>query len=148
MAIVASAVQDQYVDRHGEKIKVPTSVQRTVAQLLSDAYGDPLPFEFDQETGGRPLARRRRWGVHLQLAPLVDGSTWGSGDYGSLRRLGLRVAADGADFVAIGPTNWEAVGFGGLINPSPYSPVSRFLHSLRYVEVPAVTGWDSLPIAD
>nr|WP_246958190.1 4-alpha-glucanotransferase [Brachybacterium sp. Marseille-Q7125] len=148
MVISASAVQGQYVDRHGEKIKVPTSVQRAVAQLLDDAYGDPLSLELDQETGGRPLARRRRWGVHLQLAPLVDDSTWGSGDYGSLRRLGLRAAADGADFVAIGPTNWEAVGFGGQIDPSPYSPVSRFLHSLRYVEVPAVIGWDSLQIAD
>ncbi|WP_017198157.1 4-alpha-glucanotransferase [Arthrobacter sp. M2012083] len=146
--IPESAVQSAYENRYGDQVEVPVEVQHTVSQLLNDACDDITPFDLGPKADNPPLARRRRWGVHLQLAPLVDDSTWGIGDYGSLVRLGQEVVTHGADFVAIGPTNWESILPDGGLDSSPYSPVSRLLHSLLHVEVTTVAGWSSIPPAD
>lgn len=142
---VSGAVQGEYIDRSGRNVETPVGVRREVERLLAAAEAPAPDFSYEVPPIGAPLARRRRWGVHMQLAPLVDASTWGIGDYGSLLRLGRNAAAAGADFLAIGPTSWETVAADEGLNASPYSPVSRMLYSLLYVDVPALERWSALP---
>ncbi|MFK0074666.1 4-alpha-glucanotransferase [Arthrobacter woluwensis] len=144
MVILESAVQSQYVDRRGGPVDVPPSVRDAVIAKLQKAEGVLSSFGVGQIDSKQMSTPRRRWGVHLQLAPLVDRLTWGSGDYGSLARLGRIAAQQGADFIAIGPTNWESTTPEGL-EASPYGPASRHLYSLLYVDVTAVDGWSDLP---
>lgn len=146
MSFDPSSVQSTYYRRDGHEATVSENVCATVSETLRRASTPSQFFDTEQTPiVGSSLMRRRRWGTHLQLPGLIDCRTWGIGDYGSLQRLGEYLALSGADFVAIGPTSWESYDpISGSLDPSPYSPVSRFLQSINLIAIPEVPGWKRL----
>ena len=75
----------------------------------------------------------RAWGWMVQLYSLRSAQSWGIGDYGDLRTVVARTAADGAGVVLLNPLHAETPV--PPINPSPYSPSSRRFRSAVYLRV-------------
>ena len=87
-----------------------------------------------------PPGLDRAWGWMVQLYSLRSERSWGIGDYGDLRTVLDRAAADGAGAVLLNPLHAETPVVP--INPSPYSPSSRRFRSavaLRIEDVPECT---------
>jgi 4-alpha-glucanotransferase len=80
-----------------------------------------------------PPGLDRAWGWMVQLYALRSRASWGVGDYGDLRRLVERTAADGGGVVLLNPLHAETPV--PPLNPSPYSPSSRLLRSALYLRV-------------
>jgi 4-alpha-glucanotransferase len=84
-----------------------------------------------------PEALDRTWGWMVQLYSLRSAESWGVGDYGDLRTVVERTAADGGGAVLLNPLHAETPV--PPLNPSPYSPSSRRFRSpvyLRITDVP------------
>ncbi len=81
-------------------------------------------------------AGQRLWGIAVQLYLLREEADWGIGDFGHLRRLVEIVAAHGADIVGLNPLH--AMFHDNPTHASPYSPASRLLLNLLYIDVPAL----------
>jgi len=83
------------------------------------------------------LGKGRLWGVGVQIPALRPPGTGDFGDLGDLADAVVRLAAEGADAVAINPVHALFPGFG--VDFSPYSPSSR-LHLNAAAADPALVG--------
>jgi 4-alpha-glucanotransferase len=79
---------------------------------------------------------RRLWGVSTQLYLTRSMRNWGIGDFGDLRRLVEMVKRRGADIVGINPLH--ALYLDEPAHASPYSPASRQMLNVLYIDVAAV----------
>ena len=82
---------------------------------------------------------RKIWGVAAQLYVVRSKENWGIGDFGDLRRLAEGWMAAGADVVGLNPLH--ALFPDAPEHASPYSPASRLLLNVLYIEVSAVPGF-------
>jgi (1->4)-alpha-D-glucan 1-alpha-D-glucosylmutase len=78
----------------------------------------------------------RVWGPAVQLYALRSERNWGMGDYGDLLRLVEQWAALGAAIVGLNPLH--ALFPHNPPHASPYSPSSRLLLNVLYLDVEAV----------
>ena len=78
----------------------------------------------------------RIWGPAVQLYALRSERNWGMGDYGDLLRLVEQWAALGAGIVGLNPLH--ALFPHNPAHASPYSPSSRLLLNVLYLDVEAV----------
>jgi 4-alpha-glucanotransferase len=78
----------------------------------------------------------RGWGWAAQLYAARSASSWGIGDLGDLARIGTWASSLGAAFVMINPLHAAAPGPDQ--ESSPYSPTSRRMHNLAYLDIAAV----------
>jgi 4-alpha-glucanotransferase len=90
-----------------------------------------------------PEGLTRTWGWMLQLYTLRSERSWAMGDYGDLRTVLSRSAADGAGTVLLNPLHAETPV--PPVNPSPYSPSSRRFRSMIYLSIPDVPEYSSAP---
>jgi 4-alpha-glucanotransferase len=91
------------------------------------------------------LAGQRAWGWMVQLYAVRSADSWGIGDYGDLRTLVERTAADGAGVVLLNPLHAETPV--PPLNPSPYSPSSRRFRSPLYLRIADLPEYDEAPPA-
>ena len=89
----------------------------------SAAQGDPL------------------WGVAAQLYLVKSGENWGIGDFSDLGRLAEFLAAAGADLVGLNPLH--SLFPESPEHASPYSPASRLLLNILYIDVTRAPGFAS-----
>ena len=82
------------------------------------------------ENGGRV------WGPALQLYALRSRRNWGMGDFGDLRALVEQWAARGASVFGLNPLH--ALYPHNPAHASPYSPSSRLLLNVMYLDVEAI----------
>jgi 4-alpha-glucanotransferase len=82
---------------------------------------------------------RKIWGVAAQLYVVRSKDNWGIGDFGDLRRIAQGSMAAGADVVGLNPLH--ALFPDAPEHASPYSPASRLLLNILYIEVSAVPGF-------
>jgi 4-alpha-glucanotransferase len=80
-----------------------------------------------------PEGLDRTWGWMVQLYSLRSRDSWGVGDYGDLRTVLERTAADGGGAVLLNPLHAETPVTP--LNPSPYSPSSRRFRSPLYLRI-------------
>jgi malto-oligosyltrehalose trehalohydrolase/4-alpha-glucanotransferase len=80
---------------------------------------------------------RRIWGIAAQLYLLRSSTDWGIGDFGDLRSLVAMAAAQGADVIGLNPMG--AMFADDPEHASPYSPASRLLLNILYIDVLAVS---------
>ena len=80
-----------------------------------------------------PPGLGRTWGWMVQLYSLRSAGSWDVGDYGDLRTVVGRTAADGGGVVLLNPLHAETPV--PPVNPSPYSPSSRRWRSALYLRV-------------
>lgn len=86
------------------------------------------------------LARGQKiWGIAAQLYLLRSGENWGIGDFGDLRRLAESWAAAGSNVVGLNPLH--ALFPDAPEHASPYSPASRLLLNILYIDVTGVPGF-------
>jgi 4-alpha-glucanotransferase len=83
---------------------------------------------------------RKIWGVAAQLYVLRSKQNWGIGDFGDLRRLTEDWMAAGADVVGLNPLH--ALFPDAPEHASPYSPASRLLLNVLYIDVDEVPGME------
>jgi 4-alpha-glucanotransferase len=84
---------------------------------------------------------RRLWGLSAQLYGLRSGRNWGMGDFTDLAGLCERAAALGAATVGVNPLH--ALFPADAHHDSPYSPSSRLLLNILYIDpevVPDLAG--------
>ena len=82
---------------------------------------------------------QRIWGVAAQVYTLKSENNWGIGDFGDLQRLATSWAAAGADIVGVNPLH--ALFPDNPEQASPYSPSSRLLLNILYIDVTAAPGF-------
>jgi 4-alpha-glucanotransferase len=92
---------------------------------------------------GLPPGLDRAWGWMVQLYSLRSAQSWGMGDYGDLRTVVERTAADGGGVVLLNPLHAETPV--PPINPSPYSPSSRRFRSAVYLRIADVPEYAAAP---
>lgn len=80
-----------------------------------------------------PAGLERTWGWMVQLYTLRSRESWALGDYGDLRTVLDRAAADGAGAVLLNPLHAETPVVP--VNPSPYSPSSRRFRAITYLRI-------------
>ena len=81
------------------------------------------------------------WGISLQLYLLRSKHNWGIGDFGDLKRF-ADVAADlGASVIGLNPLH--AMFLDAPERASPYSPASRLFLNVLFIEIPAVSEFNS-----
>jgi 4-alpha-glucanotransferase len=90
-----------------------------------------------------PEALDRTWGWMLQLYALRSRDSWDVGDYGDLRTVVERTAADGGGVVLLNPLHAETPV--PPLNPSPYSPSSRRFRSALYLRIEDVPEMAAAP---
>jgi malto-oligosyltrehalose trehalohydrolase/4-alpha-glucanotransferase len=78
----------------------------------------------------------RLWGVAAQLYLLRSASDWGIGDFGDLRRLVELSAEQGAALIGLNPLH--AMFHDNPEHASPYSPASRLLLNILYIDIQAI----------
>jgi 4-alpha-glucanotransferase len=81
---------------------------------------------------------RRLWGLAAQLYSVRSETNWGIGDFGDLRRMATSVGTIGADVLGLNPLH--AMFPDNPEHASPYSPASRLLLNVLYIDVTAVPG--------
>jgi 4-alpha-glucanotransferase len=84
---------------------------------------------------------QRIWGVAAQVYTLKSQNNWGIGDFGDLQRLATSWAAAGADIVGVNPLH--ALFPDNPEHASPYSPSSRLLLNVLYIDVTAAPGFST-----
>lgn len=148
---VVSAYQADPADRaavHGE-----TLTQRTVeiAAALAPGYhrltvdgmaGETLVISAPARCY-RPAALQdggRAWGPSLQLYALQSNRNWGMGDFTDLRHFVGLMAQSGASLVGLNPLH--AMFASRPAHASPYSPSSKRLLNVLYIDPEAVDGFD------
>jgi 4-alpha-glucanotransferase len=85
------------------------------------------------------------FGVALQLYGVRSADNWGIGDLSDLRRLAPTLREAGADYVGINPLH--ALYPYRPAHASPYSPSSRALLNVLYIDVTAVPELDECEAA-
>ncbi len=90
-------------------------------------------------------AGRRHWGLSAQLYTVRSTRNWGIGDFSDLRELVLLTEAAGGDIVGINPLH--ALFPTNPAHASPYSPSSRLLLNVLYIDVTEVPEFLSSPDA-
>ena len=90
-----------------------------------------------------PAALDRAWGWMIQLYSLRSAASWAMGDYGDLRTVVERAAADGAGLVLLNPLHAETPVTP--IAASPYSPSSRRFRSAVFLRVEDTAEYASAP---
>jgi 4-alpha-glucanotransferase len=78
----------------------------------------------------------RLWGIAAQLYLLRSATNWGIGDFSDLRRLVGLAADHGAAVVGLNPVHAMFTDNPGYA--SPYSPASRLLLNVLYIDVMAI----------
>lgn len=78
----------------------------------------------------------KMWGVAAQLYLVRSAREWGIGDFGDLRVLVDMLARRGADVIGLNPLH--AMFVDAPERASPYSPASRLLLNVLYIDVEAV----------
>jgi 4-alpha-glucanotransferase len=87
----------------------------------------------------------RLWGIAAQLYLLRSAANWGIGDFSDLRRL-VELGADrGAAIIGLNPLHALFLDNPGYA--SPYSPASRLLLNILYVDVMAIPELRNCPDA-
>ncbi len=81
-------------------------------------------------------ARRRSWGIALQLYGLRSRRNWGMGDLGDLARAATVFGELGADVIGVNPLH--ALYPDEPERASPYSPSSRRFANALYLDVEAI----------
>jgi 4-alpha-glucanotransferase len=90
-----------------------------------------------------PDGLHRAWGWMVQLYSLRSAGSWAMGDYGDLRTVVDRAAADGAGVVLVNPLHAETPVLP--LAASPYSPSSRRFRSAVSLRIPAVPEYAAAP---
>lgn len=83
---------------------------------------------------------RKIWGIAAQVYTLKSQNNWGIGDFEDLRRLADSCATAGADIVGVNPLH--ALFPDNPEHASPYSPSSRLLLNILYIDVTSVPGFE------
>jgi 4-alpha-glucanotransferase len=86
---------------------------------------------------------RRLWGVAAQLYLIRSPHNWGIGDFADLRDLMRGAAERGMDIVGVNPLH--ALFLDEPEHASPYSPTSRTLLNVLYLDVTSIAGYRDLP---
>ncbi|MDX1375286.1 MAG: 4-alpha-glucanotransferase, partial [Burkholderiales bacterium] len=81
----------------------------------------------------------RLWGPAVQLYALRSARNWGMGDFGDLLRLVERCAERGAGIVGVNPLH--ALFPHNPAHVSPYSPSSRVMLNVLYLDVEAIADY-------
>jgi len=89
--------------------------------------------------------RQKIWGLAAQLYSLRSNENWGLGDFGDLRRVAESWADAGADVIGVNPLH--ALFPDDPENASPYSPSSRLLLNVLYIDVTGVPGFSECAAA-
>ena len=113
---------------------LPMGYHRLVVEGLGEALLVAAP-----ERCWRPVALEdggRVWGPTLQLYALRSARNWGIGDFGDLRALVEQWAARGAGVFGLNPLH--ALYPHNPAHASPYSPSSRLLLNVLYLDVEAI----------
>ena len=84
-------------------------------------------------------AGERIWGIAAQLYVVKSHENWGIGDLSDLGRLAELCSAAGADILGVNPLH--ALFPGTPEHASPYSPSSRLLLNILYIDVTAAPGF-------
>lgn len=87
----------------------------------------------------------RRWGIAAQLYSLRSARNWGIGDFSDLKRLIVRAAEAGADFIGVNPLH--ALYAADARRFSPYSPSSREFLNVLYIDPTAMQAFAVAPEA-
>jgi (1->4)-alpha-D-glucan 1-alpha-D-glucosylmutase len=96
----------------------------------------------------RPAALQnggRAWGPSLQLYSLRSHRNWGMGDFTDLRNFIGPMAQSGASLVGLNPLH--AMFTSRPAHASPYSPSSKRLLNVLYIDPEAVDGFDDCAAA-
>ena len=88
---------------------------------------------------------RSVWGVAAQLYLLRSAHNWGIGDFGDLRRLTETLSAAGADVIGVNPLH--ALFLEKPEYASPYSPASRLLLNVLYIDITSLPELGACPNA-
>ncbi|HWF38827.1 MAG TPA: 4-alpha-glucanotransferase, partial [Candidatus Acidoferrales bacterium] len=83
---------------------------------------------------------RKIWGIEAQVYTLKSQNNWGIGDFEDLRRLADAWGPAGAEIVGVNPLH--ALFPDNPEHASPYSPSSRLLLNILYIDVTAVPEFD------
>jgi 4-alpha-glucanotransferase len=89
--------------------------------------------------------RERLWGVAAQLYLLRSANNWGIGDFSDLRRLVELSAEQGAALIGLNPLH--AMFHDNPEHASPYSPASRLLLNILYIDIEAIPELQDCPDA-
>lgn len=85
------------------------------------------------------------WGIAAQLYLLRSNENWGLGDFGDLRRVAESWTDAGADVIGVNPLH--ALFPDDPEHASPYSPSSRLLLNVLYIDVTGVPGFSECAAA-
>lgn len=88
---------------------------------------------------------RRVWGLAVQLYTLRSEHNWGMGDFGDLADLVRTMALRGSDLIGLNPLH--ALFTHNPAHASPYSPSSRRVLNVLYIDVPAVAEFSTCEAA-
>ncbi len=129
----------RYVARELElDVALPMGYHRLLLAAARGELGEALVVAAPQRCY-RPRALAdggRIWGPAVQLYALRSERNWGMGDYGDLLRLVEQWAAFGAGIVGLNPLH--ALFPHNPPHASPYSPSSRLLLNVLYLDVEAM----------
>jgi 4-alpha-glucanotransferase len=91
------------------------------------------------------LSRDERWsGMSLQLYLLRSQPNFGIGDFGDLKRLAPVAGRQGCDVIGVNPLHQMFLDAPELA--SPYSPASRYLLNILYIDLAALPEWPSAAV--
>lgn len=142
------AVAHDVAERSGERVRrtaalagLPAGYHRLRAQV--DGAGHEAALVVAPATIALPAGLHRAWGWMVQLYQLRSAGSWGIGDYGDLRTVVERTAADGGGVVLLNPVHAETPV--PPLHPSPYSPSSRLLRSPVYLRVADLPEYAAAP---
>ena len=116
---------------HQLKIEPSGSEAAIIATIIATPERCWLPSAAEES--------QKIWGIAAQLYTLQSRENWGIGDFDDLRRLAESWARAGAGLVGVNPLH--ALFVDNPEHASPYSPSSRLLLNVLYIDVTAVAGF-------
>lgn len=140
-------VSTQYQNFRGETQRVP---EETVERLITSMGGSESPLK----TARKPIRRSscylpkglRTWGWSVQLYAARSHRSWGMGDLGDLREIGIWASAMGAEMLMINPLHAPAPTKPQ--QPSPYYPSTRVYRNPLYLRMEEIPGSEDAKIDD
>ncbi|MFP5220421.1 MAG: 4-alpha-glucanotransferase [Actinomycetes bacterium] len=145
---VAVDVPATVVERRGDRVRRPVDLPALPLgyhrlRVAVDGVTTEAPLVVAPARIPLPPALDRVWGWMVQLYSLRSAGSWDVGDYGDLRTVVERTAADGGGLVLLNPLHAETPV--PPVNPSPYSPSSRRWRSALYLRIEAVPEYTAAP---